>query len=116
MRPKRRLSNAIRREVVLSDFNPGAVLRLAQVARGWRPDLEVRPVAVDVALGASDPVAALAGEVGRTLATGPVVLADGYGPYYHPRQLSTRFDLHPCGTCVQVERLRPGSDRWPWPS
>jgi hypothetical protein len=102
--------------VVLSDFNPGAVLRLAQVVRGWRPDLQIRPVAVDVTLGAPDPVAALAAEVERELAARPVVLADSYGPYYHPRQLSTRFDLHPCGTCVPVEPLRAGSNRWPWPS
>jgi hypothetical protein len=32
--------------VVLADFNPGAVLRLAQVVRGWRPELDIRPVAV----------------------------------------------------------------------
>ncbi len=102
--------------VVLADFNPGAVLRLAQVAWGWRPDLEIRPVAVDVALGTADPVAALVAEVERTLATRPVVLADGYGPYYHPRQLSTRFDLHKCGSVVQVGPLRPGSSPWPWPS
>jgi hypothetical protein len=102
--------------VVLSDFNPGAVLRLAQVARAWRPDLEIRPVAVDVALGAPDAVAALATEVQRELATRAVVLGDSYGPYYHLRELSTRFDLRPCGTCVRAERLRPGSDRWPWPN
>ena len=99
--------------VVLADFNPGAVLRLAQVARGWRPDLEIRPVAVDVALGAPDPVVALAAEVERGLAARPVVLADSYGPYYHPRELSTRFDLHPCGSVVQVGRLRPESSPWP---
>ena len=46
---------------VVADFNPGAVLRLAQVVRGWRTDLEIRPIAVDVALGAPDPAAALAG-------------------------------------------------------
>jgi hypothetical protein len=91
--------------VVLADFNPGAVLRLAQVAQGWRPELDVRPVAVDVALGASDPLAALAGGVERELATsGIVLLADSYGPYYHPQGLSALFDLYPCGTAVGVGR------------
>jgi hypothetical protein len=102
--------------VVLADFNPGAVLQLARVARGWRPDLEIRPVAVDVALGTTDPVAALAAEVHRELATRPVVLADSYEPYYHPRQLSIRFDLDECGSVVQAGPLRSGSSPWPWPS
>ncbi|HLE61049.1 MAG TPA: hypothetical protein VI700_05905 [Thermoanaerobaculaceae bacterium] len=100
--------------VVLGDFNPGAVLRLAQVVRGWRPDLEIRPVAVDVALGAPDPVGALTAEVERALAARPVVLADSYGPYYHARELSTRFDLHACGSVVQVGPLHPGSNRSQW--
>jgi hypothetical protein len=98
---------------VLSDFNPGAMLRLAQVARGWRRDLEIRPVAADVALGAPDPVAALAAEVERELATRPVVLADSYAPYYHPRELSSRFDLRPCGGVVQVGPAGPGGSRRP---
>lgn len=69
--------------VVLADFNPGAVLRLAQAARGWRRDLEVRPVVVDVAQAAVDPGAALAA-VARSLSRArPVVLADSYEPYYH---------------------------------
>ena len=98
--------------VVLADFNPGAVLRLAQVVRRWRPDLEIRPVAVDVALGAPNPLAALAAEAERALAARPVVLADSYGPYYHARELSTRFDLRACGSVVQVGPLHPWSNRW----
>jgi hypothetical protein len=101
---------------VLADFNPGAVLRLAQVARRWRPDLEVYPVAVDVALGAPDPVAALAARAGRELAKRGVVLADSYGPYYHPGALARRFDLRRCGPLVQVAPLPPGSLPRPWPS
>jgi hypothetical protein len=96
---------------VVADFNPGAVLRLAQVARGWRPDLEIRPVAVDVALGAPDPAAALAAAVEREIGARPVVLADSYAPYYHPNRLSTRFALRLCGPCVQVEPLHPESVR-----
>ncbi|OFV83039.1 MAG: hypothetical protein A2Y78_01130 [Acidobacteria bacterium RBG_13_68_16] len=96
---------------VVADFNPGAVLRLAQVVRGWRTDLEIRPVAVDVALGAPDPAAALVATVQREIGARPVVLADSYAPYYHPRQLSTHFALRPCGPCVQVEPLGPGSIR-----
>ena len=96
---------------VVADFNPGTVLRLAQVVRGWRTDLEVRPVAVDVALGARDPAAALAATVEREIGARPVVLADSYAPYYHPSRLSTHFTLRPCGPCVQVERLHPGSVR-----
>ncbi len=96
--------------LVLADFNPGAVMRLAQVARGWRPDLAIRPVAVDVALGARDPVKALACEVGREVAAGgAVLLADTYEPYYHLRELSTLFRLSPCGTAVEVERQPPVS-------
>jgi len=94
--------------VVLADFNPGAVLRLAQVVRGWRADLEIRPVAVDVALAAPDPVAALAAEVKRELGGRPVVLADSYAPYYRPEALATRFEVHPCDACVEVKPLRPG--------
>jgi hypothetical protein len=96
---------------VLADFNPGTVLRLAQVVRGWRTDLEVRPVAVDVALGAPDPIAALAAAVQREIGPRPVVLADSYAPYYHLSELSKRFTLRPCGPCVQVEPLDPGSAR-----
>jgi hypothetical protein len=102
--------------VVLGDFNPGAVLRLAQVARGWRPEFDVHPVAVDVALGAPDPVAALAAEVEQELPTGPVLLADSYPPYYHPRELAAQFDVEPCGSSVRVEARGPRSVHRRWPS
>jgi hypothetical protein len=98
---------------VVADFNLGAVLRLAQVVRGWRTDLEIRPVAVDVALGAPEPAAALVAVVQREIGARPVVLADSYAPYYYPSRLSSHFSLHPCGPCVQVEPLPPGSARWP---
>ena len=81
---------------IVADFNPGAPLRLAQVARGWRRDLEIRPVAVDVALGAADPGGALAGEIGRALERGPVMLADTYRPYYRMDELAARFRFVPC--------------------
>ncbi len=81
---------------IVADFNPGAPLRLAQVARGWRRDLDIRPVAVDVALGAADPAAALAREIARALERGPVMLADTYRPYYRPNELAARFSLVPC--------------------
>jgi hypothetical protein len=81
---------------IVADFNPGAPLRLAQVARGWRRDLEIRPVAVDVALGAADPAGALAGEIGRALERGPVMLADTYRPYYRLDELAARFRFVPC--------------------
>jgi hypothetical protein len=96
---------------VVADFNPGAVLRLAQVVRVWRTDLEIRPVAVDVALSAADPAAALVAVVQREIGARPVMLADSYAPYYHPSRLSSHFELHPCGPCVQVEPLRQRSAR-----
>ncbi len=81
---------------IVADFNPGAPLRLAQVARGWRRDVKLQPVAVDVALGAADPAAALAREIGRALESGPVMLADTYRPYYRLDELATRFSFVPC--------------------
>lgn len=88
--------------VVLSDFNPGAVLRLAQVAHAWRPDLTIRPVAVDVALGTTDPTGALAAEIERTRASRPVLLADSYPPYYRSGELAARFELRPCGSVIAI--------------
>jgi hypothetical protein len=78
------------------------------VAREWRTDLEIRPVVVDVALSAPDPVAALAAEVARELGHRPVVLADGYAPYYRTEALATRFAVRSCGTCVLVGPLDVG--------
>lgn len=89
---------------VLADFNTGAPLRLAQYVRGWRHDLDVRPVAVDIALGSDDPPAALAAETGRELAHRPVVLADTYRPYYRLDDLAAHFVLSPCRVGVLVKR------------
>ncbi len=100
---------------VVADFNPGAPLRLAQVARGWRPDLQLRPVAVDVALGSRDPVAALAAEIRRELATRPVVLADTYEPYYHLRGLAATFDLRACMVGARVAAADAGATPRPTP-
>ncbi|MFI5142863.1 MAG: hypothetical protein ACHQHM_02410 [Thermoanaerobaculales bacterium] len=91
---------------VLADFNPGAVLRLAQVVRGWRLDLDVRPVAVDVALADPNPAAALTRVVMEALAAHPVVLADVWPPYYRVNELARRFDLE-CGVpCIRITRTR----------
>jgi hypothetical protein len=100
---------------VVADFNPGAPLRLAQVARGWRPDLQLHPVAVDVALASRDPVAALAARIRRELASRPVVLADTYEPYYHLRELAAIFDLRVCLAGAQAEAAGPGTTPRPAP-
>ena len=90
------------RALVLADFNPGAVLRLAQEVRAWRRDLEVRPVAVDVAMANPNPAAALSAEVSCELPLRPVILADTYEPYYRTRELAARFKLVPCGPCIRI--------------
>ncbi|HVN77193.1 MAG TPA: hypothetical protein VMT19_12825 [Thermoanaerobaculaceae bacterium] len=97
--------------VVVSDFNAGAPLRLAQRARGWRRDLDVHAVAVDVALASPDPAAALEAEIGRALARGPVVLADTYRPYYRLDAIAARFTVSPCraGALVSARPERGGS-------
>lgn len=78
--------------VVLADFNPGAVLRLVQQREGLRTDVEVVPTAVDDALARSDPAAALDQRLAAVLVAGrPVVLADGWPPYYRPDELRQRF-------------------------
>ncbi len=92
---------------VVADFNTGAPLRLAQVARGWRRDLEVRPVAVDVALAAPDPARALEGEIERALAARPVVLADTYPPYYRLDEIGARLAVSRCRVGAVVA-ARPG--------
>ncbi len=79
--------------VVLADFNPGAVLALVERVRHLRPDVVVVPTAVDEALGAPDPAAALAARI-RAAAPRPVVLADGWEPYYRLDELRSRFALH----------------------
>ena len=81
---------------VLADFNAGAPLRLAQLARSWRRDLEVHPVAVDVALASPEPARALEAEIRRELPRRPVVLADTYAPYYRPDELAAHLTVSPC--------------------
>ena len=95
---------------VVADFNAGAPLRLAQRVRGWRTDIEVHPVAIDVALGSTDPAAALLTEIGRELERRPVILADTYEPYYHLTDVAARFALSPCraGIAVKLRADRGG--------
>ncbi len=94
---------------VLADFNPGAPLRLAQRARAWRRDLEVRPVAVDVALAAPDPARALEAEIRRALPQRAVVLADTYPPYYRLDELSARLAVSRCRVGALVGALPAGA-------
>ncbi len=91
--------------VVLADFNPGAVLRLAQVLSGLRPDVEVAPTAVDDALARGDAAAALAERIAALRASGrPVVLADRWPPYYPLEQLRVLgYAFVPCGPGLLVE-------------
>jgi len=94
------------RAELIADFNVGAVARLAQVARGWRTDVLVAPVAVDVALAAPDPVAALAA-VAQAAPTGrPVAFADTYEPYYHLHDLAATLCLDRCGPLALVRSCR----------
>ena len=88
--------------VVIADFNVGAVLRLAQVARAWRTDLTVEPVAVDVALASPDPAAALSTAARAALATRPTAFADTYEPYYHLHDLGATLCLDRCGPLALV--------------
>ncbi len=96
---------------VLADFNAGAPLCLAQRARGWRRDLGVRPVAVDVAAGSPDQVAELEAAIRRELAARPVVLADTYRPYYRTDELAARFAVTPCRAGAVVAALPGGGGR-----
>lgn len=82
------------RAVVLSDFNPGALLCLVQHTQRLRPDVEVIPTAVDDALARPDPAAELAARI-RKLGTSrrPVLLADDWGPYYRMDELDDRFGV-----------------------
>lgn len=84
---------APQRAVILSDFNPGALLRLVQHTQRLRPDVEVIPTAVDDALARSDPAAELAARIRELGATRPVVLADDWGPYYRTEELRRRFGV-----------------------
>jgi hypothetical protein len=87
---------------VIADFNVGAVLRLAQIARGWRPDLAVAPVAVDIALAAPDPAAALSAAARAALATRPAAFADTWEPYYRLRDLDAGLCVDRCGPVAPV--------------
>jgi hypothetical protein len=88
---------------VLADFNPGAVLRLAQVARLWRTDLDIRPVAVDLALGSAGPASALAAETRPLLERGQaVVFADRWEPYYMIGQLPGDLAAETCAVGARL--------------
>jgi hypothetical protein len=88
--------------VVIADFNVGAVLRLAQVARAWRADLTLEPVAVDVALAAPDPAAALSAAARAALATRPAAFADTWEPYYRLHGLDAGLCVDRCGPVAPV--------------
>jgi hypothetical protein len=90
------------RAELIADFNVGAVVRLAQTTRSWRADVLVAPVAVDVALAAPDPAAALADVVRSAPADRPVAFADTYEPYYRLRVLASRLCLDRCGPLALV--------------
>ncbi|HUK11860.1 MAG TPA: hypothetical protein VLW17_01045 [Thermoanaerobaculaceae bacterium] len=98
------------RAVVIADFNVGAVLRLAQVVRAWRGDLEIEPVAVDVAQASAEPAKALAAAV-RRAGTRPAVLADAYEPYYHVQELGRELRLERCEAGVRVLPFPPTTGR-----
>lgn len=90
---------------ILSDFNPGAVVKLVQEQRGMREDLLVTPTAIDDALASADPAAAIAARIrANQAASRPVVLADTWEPYYRTTELGERFGLTvtPCGPGVLV--------------
>jgi hypothetical protein len=88
--------------VALADFNVGAVLRLAQVTRGWRPDVTVEPVVVDVALATRDPAAVLTAAARAALATHPAAFADTWEPYYRLHSLGAGVCLDRCGPVALV--------------
>jgi hypothetical protein len=88
--------------IVLADFNVGAPLVLAQRALVWRPDVAVEPVAVDVALGARDPAAALAATARAAASRGPAAFADTWEPYYRLREVAASLCLERCGPLALV--------------
>ena len=92
---------------LLADFNVGAVLRLAQRARAWRPDVTVDPVAVDVALGRPAPAAALAALASAAAIRGPVAFADTWEPYYRLREVAATLCLERCGPLALVRDCPP---------
>jgi hypothetical protein len=104
------LSAAPPQATIVADFNPGSVLALTRELARTRTDLQLLPTAVDEALAAPDPAAALAGVIRLQLAAGhPVVLADRWEPYYRTHELIERFSLElvPCGPGWLVKPERP---------
>lgn len=104
------LSAAPPQATIVADFNPGSVLVLTRELDRTRPDIQLLPTAIDEALAASDPAAALARIIRRQLAAGhPVVLADRWEPYYRTRELAERFSLPvvPCGPGWLVKPAKP---------
>lgn len=94
------LGAAPRGAVILADFNPGAVIALVQRSEALRPDVEVRPTAIDEILDLANPAATLETAIEDILASGkPVILADRWEPYYHASELesSNLFELLPSG-------------------
>ena len=87
-------------DVVLADFNTGALLRLVQETSPLGAGVHVVPTAVDDALARDDPARPLLvrarAEAG---AAATVVLADRYEPYYRIDELERRFGAvwRPCG-------------------
>jgi len=99
------LESAPAHAVIVSDFNPGTVLRLVQETRRMRGDLLLLPTAIDEAQASLDPTAAIQDVIRLQLADNrPVVLADSYEPYYHVKVLQKRFGIvtRPCGPGVEV--------------
>jgi hypothetical protein len=92
---------------VIADFNVGAVLRLAQRTRAWRPDVTVDPVAVDVALARDDPAAALAAAASSAWRRGPTAFADTWEPYYRLREVAASVCLERCGPLALVRDCPP---------
>jgi hypothetical protein len=82
-------------------------MRLAQRARGWRPDVTVDPVAVDVALGRSDPAAALVAAARAAASRGPAAFADTWEPYYRLREIAGSVCLERCGPLALVRDCPP---------
>lgn len=86
-------------DVLLADFNPGAVLALLR-STGKERLPTVVPTAVDDALTAADPGRALDERLGAVLTAGQcAVLADTWEPYYRLAELARRFEREstPCG-------------------
>lgn len=94
------LREAPERAIILADFNPGAVLSLVQQSEKLRSDVLIVPTAIDEMLSAPDPASALTDAIDEIIERGrPVVLADGWEPYYRVSELKERkkFELMSCG-------------------